>query len=147
MKKLKPDDGTTGTQRDEKIVRAGVANNVVRERRRRKQATDGIATRVRDEVQSALGVAKLNFVGRGKELARLPQRDGRAALCFKPTRLLMNEHHDNEQYRCAIGAQEHWQFQQATHRTAKLSRMVAVRQARSHFTVLKSCHHALISRL
>ena len=116
--KFKTGDGATGVQCNEQVVWSGVANNVVRERRRRQQATNGIATRVCNEVQTTLNVAKLNFIGRGKELARLPHRDGRAALCLKPTCLLMNEHHDNEQDRCAVAAQEQRQFQQTTHRTA-----------------------------
>ena len=68
---FKTGDGASGVERDEEVVGAGITDDIVRLWRGGEQATDGIAARVRDEVQPALSVAKLHPVGRGKKLPRL----------------------------------------------------------------------------
>ena len=61
-------------------------------------------------MQSTLGIAKLNPVGRGKELARQSKRNERASLGLEPARLLMREDNQAEQHAGAVNAQQQRQF-------------------------------------
>ena len=114
---FKTGDGAAGVERDEEVIGPGITNDMVRLWRGGEQASDGVAAGVCDKVQAALGVTKLNPVGCRKKLARLPERDGRAALGLAPARLLVYKNNDDHQHAGAVKAQEQRQFQNAGHRT------------------------------
>ena len=112
---LQSGDGASGVERDEEVVGAGIADELVGLGRGGEQATDGIAASVCDEVQPALGITKLDPIGRRKELARLSKRDGGAALRLLPAGLLVNEDDDHQQHSAAVKAQEQLPIQHAGH--------------------------------
>src|SRR6185369_11145696 len=112
---FKSGDGAPGVERDEQVVRAGIADDTVGLWRSGEQATDGIAASVRYEMQTPRGITKLNPVCCWKKLARLSNGEGRAVLGLAPARLLANENQDDQQHACAVKAQDQRRFQHLEH--------------------------------
>ena len=84
LQELKAGNRAVRVKRNQEVIRAGVTDNMVRVRRRREQAADGIAASIHHEVQAALGILKLNPVGLGQKFPRHSQRDGRTPLRLVP---------------------------------------------------------------
>src|SRR5215510_12947476 len=97
LQEVETGDRAARVEGKQKIVRAGVTDDIVRLRRGREQATDSFAARIRHKMQTAFRIPKLNPVGLGKELPRYSQRDGSAPMRFLPARLLMKENNDKDE--------------------------------------------------